>query len=207
MLPIREIMSTDLLVFAPEITVLDAMALLASRHVSGAPVVSGTKVVGVVSATDLLQLASAVPGTPAVENPEPERWDEDAPATPVDDGDEPPGTFFHEFWSESAAEVRDRILGANGPEWNALADHVVEEVMNPAVCSLPPETPVDRAADYMREKGIHRVLVMDGDKLVGIVSTRDIANAVADGRLTTMKWVFGPARHFDTRGWHGAFRR
>ena len=207
MLRLRDIMTTDLLVFTPEVTLLEAMALLTARHVSGAPVVEGATVVGVVSATDLLQFASALPGVPT-ERPAPdEAWDEAVPVEPVDDGDEPPGTFFHELWSEASGEVRDRVLGAEGPEWNALAEHVVGEVMNPAVCSMAPDTQVEKAAEYMKTAGIHRVLIMENNRLVGLVSTQDIDNAVADHRLTSQKWVFGPARHFDPRGWDGVIRR
>ena len=47
----------------------------------------------------------------------------------------------------------------------------------------------------MREAGVHRVLVMQGDQLVGIVSTKDIANAVADRRLAASRFAFSPIIH------------
>ncbi|MGH7713105.1 MAG: CBS domain-containing protein, partial [Gemmatimonadaceae bacterium] len=58
-------MTTDVLSVSPELSVRDAMALLASRHVSGAPVVTGGKVVGVISSTDLLDFAASLPGVPS----------------------------------------------------------------------------------------------------------------------------------------------
>jgi CBS domain. len=39
----------------------------------------------------------------------------------------------------------------------------------------------------MRKRGIHRVLVMDGKKLAGIISAIDIARAVSRGGLPTKK--------------------
>ena len=42
----------------------------------------------------------------------------------------------------------------------------------------------------MREHAIHRVLVMEQDRLRGIVTTSDIAAAVADHKLTTRTYVF-----------------
>ena len=45
-------------------------------------------------------------------------------------------------------------------------------------------TPVELAADKMRTAGVHRALVIDEDALIGIVTTTDIADAVADHRLT-----------------------
>jgi CBS domain-containing protein len=40
------------------------METFASRRISGAPVVAGAVVVGVISATDLLQFATSLPGVP-----------------------------------------------------------------------------------------------------------------------------------------------
>ena len=65
MLRLRDIMTTDVLTVSPELTIRDAMALLSTRHVSGAPVVASGKVVGVLSGTDLLEFAAALPGVPS----------------------------------------------------------------------------------------------------------------------------------------------
>ena len=56
-------------------------------------------------------------------------------------------------------------------------------------------TDVDAAAEFMRASSIHRVLVMQDRQLLGVVSTRDISDAVADRRLTTRTYVFGAPRH------------
>jgi CBS domain-containing protein len=55
---------------------------------------------------------------------------------------------------------------------------------------MPSDTPVEDAADFMRSATIHRVLVMADGKLEGIVSTSDIAAAVADNRLSHRVYVF-----------------
>jgi CBS domain-containing protein len=49
---------------------------------------------------------------------------------------------------------------------------------------------VTLAAANMERKGIHRVLVVDDQQLVGIVTTMDITRAVADHRLTNRTFVF-----------------
>jgi CBS domain-containing protein len=72
-----------------------------------------------------------------------------------------------------------------------LEEHTVSEAMTCApVHALTPETFVTIAADYMRRAKIHRVLVMAGRKLLGVVTTSDITNAVADGKLTAHTYVF-----------------
>lgn len=78
-----------------------------------------------------------------------------------------------------------------GPEWNMLEEHTVGEAMNRKIAALPPDTPVEHAAAVMRRAGIHRVLVMENGNLLGIVTTKDVSDAVADRRLTTRVYVFG----------------
>jgi CBS domain-containing protein len=67
----------------------------------------------------------------------------------------------------------------------------VGEAMTRTVHSLPPGTTVEQAAQFMRDAGIHRVLVIEDRKLLGVVTTKDVADAVADHRLTSKTYVFG----------------
>jgi len=46
----------------------------------------------------------------------------------------------------------------------------------------------------MRNANVHRLLVLEDDRLVGIVTTMDIANAAADNRLGVRSYVFGGRR-------------
>ncbi len=180
-LRLRDIMTTDVTVFAPDTTIQTAMLVLSSGHMSGAPVLEGRKVVGVVSATDLLSFAAELPGLP---NNQPAALQEELPDEELGDG-EPAGAFFHEAWTDVGPGMSERMRDQDGHEWNSLGEHVVAEAMNQAVWSLHPVTPVDLAADYMRARGIHRVLVMENSRLLGIVTTSDIVGAVADHTLTT----------------------
>ena len=67
------------------------------------------------------------------------------------------------------------------PEGDKLLDQrTVGEAMTKEIFSVPPGASVRTAATMMRDKGIHRVLVMEGKTLVGIVSALDIARAVSD---------------------------
>jgi CBS domain-containing protein len=190
MLRLQDIMSRDLVTFSPELSLRDAMDVLTSRHITGAPVVAADKVVGVVSLTDLAEFAAATPGVPT-EHPEVPEWGEFN--DPIDwiEGEEPPATFFMHMWEDASADVVERIASTQGPGWNALEEHTVSEAMNRNVISLPPDAPVELAADMMRRLGIHRVLVMDGDALVGVVTTTDVSHAVADHHLTKRVYVFG----------------
>ena len=63
MLKLRDIMTTDVVTASPELSLREAMDLLSSRHITGAPVVAGGKVVGVFSASDLLAFLSDFDGS------------------------------------------------------------------------------------------------------------------------------------------------
>jgi CBS domain-containing protein len=178
-------MSFDVVTLSPELEVRDAMVLLTRHHVSGAPVAAGGTVLGVVSATDLLEFATAAAPGPAyrdeqaqAELAEPDEWEE---------GDEPPSTYFSEGWPDAGAEVTERIEHPQGPEWDALAGHTVAEVMTRSLCSVGPDDPVGVAAGYLLRAGVHRVLVVDGRRLLGILTTTDFVRAVAEERLGDAK--------------------
>jgi CBS domain-containing protein len=72
-----------------------------------------------------------------------------------------------------------------------LEDITVDEVMTRKVQSLPPDCSIEEAAQVMVKKQIHRVLVMDGDTVLGIVSTSDVAKAVAEHKIRSRTYVFG----------------
>jgi CBS domain-containing protein len=200
MLRLRDIMTTDVVTVPPELTIRDTMSLFATRHVSGAPVVASGKVVGVVSATDLMEFAASLPGVPAERTePEPDDdWSRVGEEVPDEDAS---AAFFADAWENAGADVSERMSAVSGPEWNALEEHTVGEAMTRDLFSLTPDTPVELAAERMRTTGVHRVLVMQDESLLGIVTTKDIADAVADHKLTAHRYVFSPKTDLNGQGW------
>jgi CBS domain-containing protein len=61
MLRVRDVMSRDVVAFAPETSLIEAIETLAERHVSGAPVLSGERLVGVLTSTDILEFVASNP--------------------------------------------------------------------------------------------------------------------------------------------------
>jgi CBS domain-containing protein len=183
-LTVRDIMSPEVLVLDPELTLRDAVELLVQRHVTGAPVVSGRTVVGVISANDVLSFEVDTPGVPTEQReqdslelpdePEEEEWAKELEA---------PGTYFNEMWADAGADVGERFAELKGPEWDLLAEHTVSEAMSRGVRSVRPGMSVADAAAFMLEQRIHRAVVLEGDELVGIVTATDIMRAVAEGRV------------------------
>jgi len=165
-------MSTPVVTVAPDDTLRSLARTLASRHLGGVPVVSGDRVVGVISASDLL----------AFEGPRAAEPEADAP------GEEPPGgasafwgpgSDFLDAWLGSVAELERRFRDDPVAQGDSLSTHTVSEAMSSRLFALPPDAPVAEAAAYMLRAGIHRVLVMEGDRLLGIVTATDIVRLVA----------------------------
>lgn len=192
MLPVRDIMTRDVVTVTPDTTLRETIELLARRHVGGAPVLSGGRVVGVVSANDILAFLASTPGVPS-ERQQPDDWEEDAEQTASadgEDGDEPQGRFYTDMWDDAGAPASERFDEATHAEWDVLAEHTVGEAMTFRVCAVPPVTDAAVAAERMRAEDVHRLLVMEAGKLLGIVTTTDLTRAVADGRVVRRTFVF-----------------
>jgi len=204
MLKVRDLMSTDVISVTPETTVREAMELFAKEHISGAPVLRGSAVAGVVSAADLLAFAASLPGVPTER--EAGEWEEDDDVEGADQAEwenAPASAFFTDFWADTGAETTGRIAAASSPEWDVLEEHEVSEVMTRKVRALSPDANVAKAAELMARNGIHRVLVMEGEELKGILTATDLIRAVAEGKLVKRTYIFRPGSDFDERGWPG----
>jgi len=76
--------------------------------------------------------------------------------------------------------LSDRDLGgARGR--SVRGDWTVGDLMTPYAISATPETTLREAADLMRGHVIGCLPVLDGDKLVGIVTITDLLELIADG--------------------------
>ena len=187
MLRLRDIMTTDVVTVDPQTTLREAVEVLAARHVGGAPVVDGGAVVGVVSTSDLLGFIASTPPVPPPADDA--QWDEWAEPPTPETADDPAASYFADAWSQAGGETVERFAEPASPE-DVLAEHTVSEVMTRNVVALPPNVDVADAATHMRRAEVHRVLVMEGSTLLGIVTTTDVARAVADGRIARRTFVF-----------------
>lgn len=64
MLKVKDLMTRDLLTLAPNTTIREAAEILATEHVSGAPVVRAGAPIGMISARDLLDFIAGLPADP-----------------------------------------------------------------------------------------------------------------------------------------------
>ena len=184
MLKVREIMTVDPITLGPDLTLREAAERLAMHHISGAPVVTGDAVLGVLSLSDIVEFMANTPGVA-----------EDEAANVIegdDDGSEAIAAFYSDAVAGDVADVVERMRNVDHRDWDVLSEHTVSEAMTHVVFSVPPDATVETAAEYMARGEIHRLLVLDAGRLIGIVSALDIAGAVADHRLGRRTYVFAP---------------
>jgi CBS domain-containing protein len=159
-LTVSALMVPDPVTLAPTDTLRFAAGVLSSIGAGGAPVMNGDRVVGVVTMTDILEFAADSPAEHS--------------RLPPALGASPAGGSTHEGGPMAVPE---------GPDWDVLDEHTVAEVMSFRVLSVPPSAGARDVARVMESEDVHRVLVMEGDALVGIVTALDLVRAVARGDL------------------------
>lgn len=171
MLRLEDLMQRDVVIVSPDLTLRELVEVFTDQEVSGAPVVAGGKVVGVVSTTDIFDFREETAGSGIRPGA---LGDTERPAYRQGAWDSlEPAEFSTLDWMRT---TRDR-------DWDLLDEYTVADVMTREVVSLEPSTSVKMAASYMMENGIHRVLVIEAGVLHGIVSTTDLVRAIADGKL------------------------
>jgi CBS domain-containing protein len=197
-LRLSDIMTADIATVSPETSLQEAVELFAAKHVSGAPVVAGGTILGVVTAADILSFSASNFRISAERRGQTEwgDWSEATEEERPERENVAPGSYFTDLWAGDGEDVAEQMEAAESPERNVLDEHTVDEVMTRTVWSLPPNHSVLEAADLMRRKAIHRVLVVDDGRLVGLVSALDITGAVADHKVTERRYVFNRDRDF-----------
>ena len=146
----RHIMTQQVLTVRESASLADAAKVMRKHHVSGLPVVDRSdRVVGILSEKDILR---------SLEEPLP---------------------------SSLPASLIDLVLtGGAGAQasLDKLRDHLeanrVERWMTPDPIVVHPAASVADIAELMRERKINRVPVVEGKRLIGIVTRYDVLNAL-----------------------------
>lgn len=139
----------------PEMSLADLERAFLEAHVTGFPVVDGDRLVGVVSRSDIVRKLAA----------------EQSYAEYISD-------YHRDFggtteYVESVAEVTSRAA-------SRLGTATVNDVMSHSPVTVSPDAPIADVARLLVEKRVHRVLVTDGDKLEGILTSLDLVQLIAD---------------------------
>src|SRR5512141_579558 len=146
MLCVRDIMTCEVITLTPEATIREAMEMLSTHHLSGAPVVSGDRVVGLISMTDILGFIIA-PGPSEGDQSESnaEDWDDPEADTEVDD-EMQAAALSDEVWEERTEGSEGRVNDATLEGDSLLDQHIVQEAMTQELFCVTPGASVRTAA-------------------------------------------------------------
>lgn len=178
---IGDVMTGLPLCVEPETSLRELVELFSEQHLSGAPVIlPGGALVGLVSASDLIDFLANHPGSPAGHPDVPEWGEIEAAAGAGDEPRDDPEVsgWFVDMWENAGAEVVTRLAEVSGPEWDILDEHAVSEVMTQRLVSVTPETRLEDAARLLLDNSLHRLLVVDQGRLVGIVTSNDLLGSM-----------------------------
>lgn len=180
---VAEMMSCPVECISPDLSVFDAIAIMEARHIKRLPIVTGKRLLGIVTQTDLIRslttyciwkdIAQIMNTAVAVIQ---------AKATVAEavqimssrhiscvvalEGDEIQGII-------TERDVLKRVIA---PQKDPT--HIkIEEVMSSSVVTISPHHSVFSAYKIMDEMHIHRLVVMDNEQLCGIITQTDILRA------------------------------
>ncbi|MFP3939898.1 MAG: CBS domain-containing protein [Thermoanaerobaculia bacterium] len=154
-----DLMTPDVLTVPEEMTVRELSTFLMDNEITGAPVVDAEgRLVGVVSAVDIADMAAG----------------EEA----GDEGGDGPGRGFYDraFEDTLSRDIREELGPVEGDEGEVR----VGEIMNPEVYSVPEDAAVAQVAMTMLSHHIHRLLVIEESRVVGIITTSDLLGLLVD---------------------------
>jgi CBS domain-containing protein len=155
----RDIMKTEVHTVSPAVLLPDLERRFIEHRVGGFPVVERTKLVGIVTRSDVIR---ALTVEHAMSEAATDWFQVHTDAGPDTDAD------FREIAERAGVRI-DKLR--------------VRDVMAKSVITVSPETPITEVARVLVERRFHRVLVTNGTKLVGVISSLDFVRLFADGRV------------------------
>jgi len=149
----RDLMTEKVVCVTPETSIHDLIKLLVKNQITGAPVVDREgALVGVVSKTDVVEYDGK---------------------TRKKTGESTNKSFYHETNGKLKKEL-DKLL-----KTKTFGKALVKDIMTTRVITAQTDDSIDRLAKIMHDKKIHRVVIREGEQVVGVVSTLDILHAVS----------------------------
>lgn len=147
----RDVMTTEVVKVTADLTVAELADVFMENEISGAPVVDEDgALVGVVSVFDVARQSAGESGVVTEQgNPE----------------------FYVRGWEEHYTQEEFRKLRIQ--EGNLT----VREVMTPAIFTVGEDDPVADVSRTLVDGHIHRVLVVRGSEVAGIISSLDLLRA------------------------------
>ena len=156
----KDIMKRNVFKLDPTSPLEEAVLAFSEMHISGAPVVDrGGRLVGVLSAYDIAK-------------PENMREGRLGSSEEIAMGDA--------SVDDDGSYDEDVVFSMDDYNPGVLRKGTVADFMTPEVISVAPDATLKHLCALMVREHIHRVLVVEHGKLVGIISSLDVARCIAE---------------------------
>lgn len=155
---VRELMQVRVHSVDPSMPLEQLEQEFIDKRVSGFPVVEGEKLVGVVSRSDVVRQLAVERSLAEITSDF--YWDR---------------AGFHEEAAVSIEEIANRL-------GQRIEDLRVGDLMSRHLVVVGVDDSIEVAAQKLLDHHIHRMPVVDGGRLVGLISTLDFVRLFADGR-------------------------
>jgi CBS domain-containing protein len=171
----RDVMSRDLVTVTLGTTLRGLAMILEENRISGAPVVDEAgHLIGVVSQSDLVRFDShtaaharlipveerTVCGDEAVEG----------------ETEDPRHPYYTHLDAGDIGPLRERFIEED------YGDALVSDIYTPFTITATMDTPVATLARLMVDQEVHRLIILDGKRVAGIVTSMDLLRTVAHPR-------------------------
>jgi len=159
----RDLMSTQLRTIDPEMSLPDLERAIINDRLTGFPVVEDGRLVGIVGRTDIMRQLTV---------------------------EQTLAEVMSDFYRDGFGDVADQqaTLTRIGEQVGGRMEHLrVKDVMVRNVLTVAPTQTLAEVARTLVDNNIHRVPVVDGDKLVGIITITDLVRLYVDGRIRVVE--------------------
>ena len=150
---VKDVMNPNVIFCKPDNTVREAAKILKENNISGAPILEGGELVGIISEADLLKLLIV-----------PEKGDLWLPS-PFEVIEIPIRELIG--WEETKRMLSD------------VGSTKIEEIMTKDVHTISSEASVEEASEHMIRHRINRLPVTEDSRVVGIITRGDIIKGLA----------------------------
>lgn len=150
---VKDYMRKKVVCFKPEDSIFKVAKVLSKPHISGAPVVKGRKVVGIISESDITKFMRLKLPESEIITHEP-----------------------HVLTLLIISLLKDHLLFKK--ELQRIAKIKVKDLMCTHVISIKPDDSITEAATRMEKYDVNRLPVIDKGKLIGIITRADLLKAL-----------------------------
>lgn len=153
---VKDYMRKDVVTFGPHDSIFDVAEILAKEGISGAPVVDGRKLVGIITVSDVIKFMEV-----------------NITNTSLGGLEKQSTTLMVTLMIKDEIEYLAKV--------KKMSKSLVKDFMTKDVVSIGPDSPIIEAAELLDKHKVNRLPVVDEKgKLIGVLSRTDMLRALLD---------------------------